>query len=224
MVTYRNIQPSDTLEIIQTIDYICDVKLTRGNLEFKANAVQIRESCDVIRVTIRESERIYRLIEAIQANSDIGEITEGQLAIEGKVITGIIYSDQPPSGACVAIEFKVIISEKYQEKDDYLTSQDLIDFGFEAIRKWDEKLGRFRMVYEKEGYDCKILISPFPNVIGDTTPEEQIEQDLSSIQFLEEHHTGDWHVYAGSFDTHLANFHYCNELCDLMLLLGITRH
>jgi hypothetical protein len=222
MVTYRKINSLDILEVIQTIEHISGINLHRENLLFKEDAVQQRESCDVIRLTIMDGDRGYVLIDAIKENSHFGEILKAENTDEGKVFSGLIFSDQPPSGACVEIEFRLIIHEKYHESEYLLTSDDLLYCGFRPVRKWDDNLRRFRMVYEREGYDCQILISPFPNEIGDTTPEKQIEQDLSSVEFLKIHHTGDWQVYAGSFDTHLATFHFRNELFDLMLILGLN--
>jgi hypothetical protein len=220
MVTYRNIQPLDILDIIQTVEAISGIRLPPSSLEFKENAVQERESFDVIRVTIREGCFIGYLVQCIKENDENGDIESEEVDAKGrKVIKGGLSQYCVPSARCVEIMFEIIIEEEDTDKE--LTSQYLLDMNFLPSRRWDEKLNQFRLVYEIEGYDCDILISPHPNTIEELTPENQIEMDLASIPFLESHHTGDWNVYAGSLNTHIATFHYWEEVQSLLLLFNI---
>jgi len=94
----------------------------------------------------------------------------------------------------------------------------LISKGFSKAERWfDKKWKQFRVYYKIEGYDCDILISPSPQVIGDIAPKEQVDC-FSEVKILEKHHYGDWHVYVNSVDNHLTTLNECSELIELMLV------
>jgi len=92
----------------------------------------------------------------------------------------------------------------------------LISKGFSKATRWfDNRWKQFRVYYKIEGYDCDILLSPAPQVVGDMTPEQQVDE-FSDVDLLENHHYGDWHVYINSFDNHLTTLNECSELIELM--------
>jgi hypothetical protein len=97
-----------------------------------------------------------------------------------------------------------------------ITSDFLISKGFSKAERWfDYRWGQFRVFYKIKGYDCDILVSPSPQVVGDMTPEEQVEE-FSDVKLLESHHIGDWHIYVNSFENHLLTIHETKELIDFM--------
>jgi len=112
-------------------------------------------------------------------------------------------------------------SKKHQTATDVYTvlcADFLISKGFsKAIRWFDNTWKQFRVYYKIEGYDCDILLSPAPQVVGDMTPEQQVD-DFSDVGLLENHHYGDWHVYVNSIDNHLTTLNECSELIELMRL------
>ena len=92
----------------------------------------------------------------------------------------------------------------------------LISIGFSKATRWfDSRWKQFRVYYKIEGYDCDILLSPAPQVVGDMTPEQQVD-DFSGIELLENNHYGNWQVYVNSFDNHLTTLNECSELIELM--------
>ena len=92
----------------------------------------------------------------------------------------------------------------------------LISKGFSKATRWfDNRWKQFRVYYKIEGYDCDILLSPAPQVVGDMTPEQQVNE-FSVVGLLENHHYGAWHVYVNSIDNHLTTLNECSELIELM--------
>lgn len=92
----------------------------------------------------------------------------------------------------------------------------LISKGFsEAVRWFDNRWKQFRVYYKIEGYDCDILLSPTPQVVGDMSPEQQVN-DFSDIPTLENHHYGDWNIYVNSIRNHLTTLNEQSELIELM--------
>jgi len=92
----------------------------------------------------------------------------------------------------------------------------LISKGFSKAERWfDNRWKQFRVYYKIDGYDCEILISPAPQVVGDMTPEQQVD-DFSEISILENHHYGDWQVYVNSTENHLTTLTEQSELIELM--------
>ena len=110
-------------------------------------------------------------------------------------------------------------SKKHETPTDAnneLCADFLISKGFsKAVRWFDDRLKQFRVYYKINGYDCDILLSPAPQVVGYMTPEEQVDE-FSDVEILENHHYGDWKVYVNSFDNHLTTLNECSELIDLM--------
>lgn len=97
-----------------------------------------------------------------------------------------------------------------------LSADFLISKGFSKAERWFDYIwNQFRIYYKIDGYDCDILLSPAPQVIGDATINQQVDY-FSDIEFLKEHHYGDWHVYVNSINNHLTTLNKCSELIDLM--------
>jgi len=102
------------------------------------------------------------------------------------------------------------------DANNVLCADFLISKGFsKAVRWFDYTWKQFRVYYKIDGYDCDILFSPAPQVVGNMTPEEQVDE-FSNVEILENHHYGDWHVYVNSVDNHLTTLNECSELIDLM--------
>jgi len=92
----------------------------------------------------------------------------------------------------------------------------LISKGFSKAERWfDNRWKQFRVYYKIDGYDCDILISPCPQVVGDMTPEQQVD-DFSEVLILENYHIGDWNVYTNSTENHLTTLNEKSELIELM--------
>ena len=92
----------------------------------------------------------------------------------------------------------------------------LISKGFSKAERWfDNRWKQFRVYYKIDGYDCDILISPCPQVVGDMTPEQQVD-DFSEVSILENYHIGDWNVYTNSTENHLTTLNEKSELIELM--------
>lgn len=100
--------------------------------------------------------------------------------------------------------------------NEHICADFLISKGFSKATRWfDYRWKRFRVYYKIEGYDCDILLSPAPQVVGDMTPEQQVD-NFSDVDLLENHHYGDWHVYVNSIDNHLTTLNARSELIELM--------
>lgn len=100
----------------------------------------------------------------------------------------------------------------------------LITLGFSCERKWDNKYNQFRLIYITQGYDCDILIAPFPQVAVSNNkwmaPTDQVN-DLSDIDVLKHHHINGWQVYINNLNNHLATFEYECQLIDFFNLTGV---
>lgn len=91
--------------------------------------------------------------------------------------------------------------------------------GFTCERYFSEKDEFFRLKFEIEGYDCKIILSPFPLCLssekGPATPKDQVEE-MSSIEWLAENHTGDWQVFINDFSNHFTTIRRMEQLDRLL--------
>jgi len=103
-------------------------------------------------------------------------------------------------------------------------------YGFsKPIRYWNEKDNQFSIYYKIEGYDCIILVKPSTQVvpnnfnnsgsIDEMPPEIQVDE-FSDTKILEEHHTGDFHIFVNSLGNHVATFHYEIEMIQFMSICG----
>jgi hypothetical protein len=120
-----------------------------------------------------------------------------------------------------------------KDKPDYgnkevLSNAFLLSCGFLRSRDWSDRLEQFRVSYTIEGYDCKIIVSPSPQVVPNDfeiygkghnlmPPEMQVDE-FSDIEMLSEHHYGDFQIFVNSEKNHLATFEYQQQLIDLMRL------
>jgi len=92
----------------------------------------------------------------------------------------------------------------------------LISIGCEQpIRYFDYIWKQFRIYYKIEGYDCDILISPSPQVVGEISPSKQVDE-FSDVEFLKMHHIGDWSIFVNTTQNHLACVHTEDELINLL--------
>ena len=92
----------------------------------------------------------------------------------------------------------------------------LIDIGCEQPKRYfDYRCEQFRIYYKIEGYDCDILISPSPQVVGEISPATQVDE-FSDIEFLKMHHIGDWSIFINTTHNHLASVHTEDELLNLL--------
>lgn len=106
-----------------------------------------------------------------------------------------------------------------EKNSPQITANHLKEKGFTVERFFSEKDQYFRLKFETEGYDCKLILSPTPffrsNDSGFTPPEYQVEQ-MSSIEWLSENHTGDWQVYINDFSNHFTTIRRLEQLGKLL--------
>lgn len=122
--------------------------------------------------------------------------------------------------------------------NEVLSNAFLLSCGFLRSRYWCNWSEQFRIAYTIDGYDCKIIVSPVPQVVPNDVeiygkghnfmpPKMQVDE-FSDIEMLSEHHVGDFHIYVNSDKNHLTTFEYQKQLIDLMRLcdcpLNLTQH
>ena len=105
---------------------------------------------------------------------------------------------------------------EFKINDSFLT-----DIGFsKAERYYSKKDQQFRVKYIHEGYDSDVIITPVPQTVGGTPPEIQVDQ-LSEINFLIDHHIGDYQIYVGNLQAHLTTLQDQDDLIELLRICKI---
>ena len=137
----------------------------------------------------------------------------------------------------MSMKVKLTVNPDHGNKG-VLSNAFLLSCGFSRSRYWCNWSEQFRVAYTIDGYDCKIIVSPVPQVVPNDVeiygkghnfmpPEMQVDE-FSDIEMLSEHHVGDFHIYVDSSEHHLATFEYQQQLIDLMRLcdcsLDFTKH
>lgn len=70
-------------------------------------------------------------------------------------------------------------------------------------------------VYELDGYDCKWLFIPIPNLfhnLGNGKSVQLVDDDFKLL------HLDEWGVFCNSIPNHIATFHYQREVLQLLEL------